>query len=122
EQAHVLNRDHRLIGEGREQLDLLVCERPNRSPAKPEDADWYSLSHEGDAKRRSKSDNFLRIGQLVVWIVCRVLDLHRSTFEQHATNQTFTARLQLVFLETPFAIETDHKSPLLGKTRPRRVE
>src|SRR5262249_25878791 len=29
EQAHVLNRDHRLVGEGRHQLDLLVGERPH---------------------------------------------------------------------------------------------
>ena len=28
EQPHVLDRDHRLVGEGRDQLDLLVGERP----------------------------------------------------------------------------------------------
>ena len=33
EQPHVLYRDHRLVGEGLEQLYLLVCERPHlRSP------------------------------------------------------------------------------------------
>ena len=30
-QPHVLNRDHRLIGEGRDELDLLVRERPHRT-------------------------------------------------------------------------------------------
>ena len=30
EQPHVLDRDHRLVGEGRDQLDLLVGERPHR--------------------------------------------------------------------------------------------
>jgi hypothetical protein len=29
EQAHVLDRDHRLVGEGLSQLDLLVSEGPN---------------------------------------------------------------------------------------------
>ena len=29
EQPHVLDRDHRLVGEGRDQLDLLVGERPH---------------------------------------------------------------------------------------------
>ena len=28
EQPHVLDRDHRLVGEGRDELDLLVGERP----------------------------------------------------------------------------------------------
>ena len=31
EQAHVLDRDHRLVGEGGDQLDLLVGERPDLS-------------------------------------------------------------------------------------------
>ena len=30
EQPHVLDRDHRLVGEGRDQFDLLVGERPHR--------------------------------------------------------------------------------------------
>ena len=29
EQPHVLDRDHRLVGEGRDQFDLLVGERPH---------------------------------------------------------------------------------------------
>ena len=29
EQPHVLDGDHRLVGEGFEQCDLLVCERPD---------------------------------------------------------------------------------------------
>ena len=31
EQPHVLDRDHRLVGEGRDQLDLLVGEWPHGS-------------------------------------------------------------------------------------------
>ena len=31
EQAHVLDGDHRLVGEGRDEFDLLVGERPHRS-------------------------------------------------------------------------------------------
>ena len=32
EQAHVLDRDHGLVGEGGDQLDLLVGERPDNIP------------------------------------------------------------------------------------------
>ena len=35
EQPHVLDRDHRLVGEGGGQLDLLVGERPHRSASRP---------------------------------------------------------------------------------------
>ena len=38
EQPHVLDRDHRLVGEGRDQLDLLVGERPHRAPHQGNDA------------------------------------------------------------------------------------
>ena len=34
EQPHVLDRDHRLVGEGRDQLDLLVGEWPHRLRSK----------------------------------------------------------------------------------------
>ena len=33
EQPHVLDRDHRLVGEGGDQLDLLIGERPHRPDA-----------------------------------------------------------------------------------------
>jgi hypothetical protein len=43
EQPHVLDRDHRLVGEGGGQLDLLVGERLNASPPNHDDADDVAL-------------------------------------------------------------------------------
>ena len=46
EQAHVLDRDDRLVGEGLQQLDLLVGERPDLQPAEDDDADRRLLPHQ----------------------------------------------------------------------------
>ena len=43
EQPHVLDGDHRLVGEGFEQLDLLVCERANFSSANHNHSDRQYL-------------------------------------------------------------------------------
>ena len=46
EQPHVLDRDHRLVGKGRDQLDLLVGERLHRAAHHHENADWNSLAQQ----------------------------------------------------------------------------
>src|SRR3954447_9787499 len=44
EQSHVLDRDYGLVGEGRNQFDLLVRERCNRPAAQVENADGMTLA------------------------------------------------------------------------------
>src|SRR6266567_4063541 len=44
EQANILDRDHRLVGEGRDQLDLLIGERGDYSPAQCQHADWIAFA------------------------------------------------------------------------------
>ena len=46
-QAHVLDRDHRLVGEVCDQLDLFVGEGLHLLPPKDDDADWRSFSQDG---------------------------------------------------------------------------
>ena len=55
EQPHVLDRDHRLVGEGRDQLDLLVGERPHRRAGQHHDADRSSLAHKRDPQHRTEA-------------------------------------------------------------------
>jgi hypothetical protein len=42
-QAHILDRDHRLVGKGGQQFDLLVGERPNASPHQYKYANRHAL-------------------------------------------------------------------------------
>ena len=50
EQPHVLDRDHRLVGEGGDQLDLLVAKRLHCTTRQQNHADWISFAQEGDAE------------------------------------------------------------------------
>src|SRR5262245_31340097 len=49
EQAHVLDRNHRLVGEGRSQLDLFLGERADGRALQYDHTDGGSLTHERDA-------------------------------------------------------------------------
>ena len=85
EQPHVLDRDHRLVGERGEQLDLLVGEWPHRRNATAQHANRSSFAQQGDAEHRSDSPptsvhlhSVFRIGK-------HIKDMHRSAFEQRST-------------------------------------
>jgi hypothetical protein len=44
EQPHILDCDCRLVGEGRNQVDLLIGERPHLGPRQCENANWDPLA------------------------------------------------------------------------------
>ena len=50
EQPHVLDRDHRLVGEGGDQLDLLISERLNVEPRRHQDADELPVAQQRHAQ------------------------------------------------------------------------
>ena len=58
EQPHVLDRDHRLVGEGGDQLDLLVGERFHRASRQCNDADRRSFPQQRDAEDGAIAGNF----------------------------------------------------------------
>src|SRR5215472_8924089 len=51
-QSHVLDCNRRLIGEGRDQFDLLVREWPYFRARQNQDADWHAFPQHGDAQDR----------------------------------------------------------------------
>ncbi len=55
EQTRVLDGDHRLVGEGRDQIDLLVGERFHDGAEQEEDADGGSLPQQRHAQSRAKA-------------------------------------------------------------------
>ena len=61
EQPHVLDRDHRLIGEGGDQLDLLVRERPYGASYERDDADRISFTQQGNSKDGPKTKRLLHV-------------------------------------------------------------
>src|SRR5271166_2282337 len=51
-EACILDRNHRLIGKGRNQFDLLIVERPHRPTDEYNDPDWYLMAQERNGKDR----------------------------------------------------------------------
>ena len=47
EEPHILDGDHRLVGEGLEQLDVMIGECSGLRPRDTNDADGFSLTHQG---------------------------------------------------------------------------
>src|SRR5215831_18316569 len=85
EQAHVLNRDHRLVGEGGDEIDFSLREWIDYDAGQDEHADRSSLAQQRNAERgtmTAASLNFVpgkfRIGQ-------DVRDVNRPAFERGST-------------------------------------
>src|SRR5262245_1315176 len=55
EQPHVLNGDHRLIGEGFEQLDLSLCERTDFCPANLNRTDCETITQQRRCQHSAKA-------------------------------------------------------------------
>src|SRR5262249_48801033 len=59
EQPDILNCDHRLVGEGRDKIDLLLGEWVNHSSRQEYDTDWIFLSQKRNTKDGAKAPTFL---------------------------------------------------------------
>ena len=81
EQPHVLDRDRRLVGERRDQLDLLVGERPHLRTGQDQDADRDALAQHRNAENRAVIAQFLRLAQGVFRISLYVGDMNYSAFK-----------------------------------------
>ena len=55
EQPHVLNRDHRLVGEGGGELDLLIGERARLESRQYNHADRHAFPQQWDAEHRDSA-------------------------------------------------------------------
>src|SRR5262249_1322914 len=56
EQSHVLDRDHRLVGEGGDQLDLLVGKRPHLGATNHENANGLVLPQQGSGENGPEAE------------------------------------------------------------------
>ena len=59
EQTHVLDRDHRLIGKGCHQLDVLVVEWAHNGSAQQDHTDRAALAQKRYAEMRAKATQLL---------------------------------------------------------------
>ena len=81
EQPHVLDRDHGLVGEGLDQLDLLLGEHPHVLAGQGEDADGNAFAHQRNAQHRSITAELLRFRPGVFRILQHVGNVYRLRFQ-----------------------------------------
>ena len=93
EQPHVLDRDHRLVGEGRDQLDLLVGERPHLGARQRENADRHAFAQHRNAEHGAKTAQLLRFGERVFRVGQHIGNMDDSAFEQGASGDVAATRL-----------------------------
>jgi hypothetical protein len=92
EEAHVLDRDGGLIGEGCQQLDLLVGECPHFLAPHDDDADDRVAADHRRAEHGAVAAETLRLGLPVVGIGERIQDLHGLPLEHDAPDQVAAFR------------------------------
>ena len=86
EQAHVLDRDHRLVGEGLDQLDLLVGERPHGFTLQNDHPDGDSFAQQGDSQHRVNTANFCCAGHFEIRVCQDVGNVNDSTLRYRTAN------------------------------------
>jgi hypothetical protein len=94
EQSHVLDGDHRLIGEGRNQLNLLGSEWTHGTTRESNHSNRGSVAEQRYAKHGTVTAEFLRFGQLVLGISLRIEDLHSRAFKQSSTGHALPPRFK----------------------------
>src|SRR4030095_10680477 len=66
EKPDILNRDHRLVGDGSSQLDFAFRKWPECLPQHDQDTDRNALPHERDANHRTISATLEHLMQLKI--------------------------------------------------------
>src|SRR5215475_3067136 len=88
----ILDGDDRLIGKGRNQLDVLVRKRSNLEARKEDNANRYASAQERYTQHRPIVPDAYDFVQLVFGIVLNIADLERSPIQQNSTNYRSSAR------------------------------
>src|SRR5262245_9483154 len=85
EQTHVLDRDHRLVGEGGDKVNLLLGEWPHRLALQDNDPDWISFPQQWQPQHRASAADLRSFLQGVFRIGQNIGDLDDASFLQDTT-------------------------------------
>src|SRR6516162_7292705 len=123
EQPHVLDRDHRLVGERLQQLHLFVRKWPHRAARQREYPDRCLFTQQGRADHGAIAAEFLCQAQLVFRIGLRIKNLNSRTLKQSSTGHAAAPRLEWYALQLilqlggPAEVGLRLKEPLIVRTR-----
>ncbi len=87
EQPHVLDRNHRLVGEGGDQLDLAVGECLDFALPQRDDAAQSAFAQQRHRQHGAHLGNLLDVRDLVVRVGADVENLHRAQLHEDAAGR-----------------------------------
>src|SRR5262249_38466451 len=90
EEAHVFYREHRLVGERLNQLDLFVGERPHRGSLQDDDADRSAFAEERNPKRRTHIE--LPVKHTVIRIGPNIWDMNDLAVKKGSSRHRASTR------------------------------
>ena len=99
EQSNILDRNHRLVCEGGDEIDLLLAERLHALTGENENADRFIFPQQRHAKRSALTGQRYRFAHRVFGIGSDVGDLHRVAFERHAAGNRASVHGNRVLLQ-----------------------
>src|SRR5262245_25134778 len=80
EQPHILDSDYGLVGEGRDQLNLLICERPDRLSPDHDHSNGDTFPEHGSSKYGPEPTDFLSLGPLIIGVRQNIVNMNRPSF------------------------------------------
>src|SRR5215475_14100647 len=80
EQASILNRDHRLVGEGGDQLDLFVRKRIGLVAVKAKNTEKLLLAQKRNAENGAEPSHFLPVDVGIFRVLEDIGNVNRSPF------------------------------------------
>jgi hypothetical protein len=90
EQPHVLDRDHRLVGVGGHQRDLLVRERSRFAGAShSQNTDWNPLAQHRHGENAAKTGCVRDVQPLILRIGHYIWDMNRAPFDDRPPSRGF---------------------------------
>ena len=92
EQAHVLDRDDGLVGEGGDQLDLLLRERAHDIARQDDHANHRIAAQERHTEHSPTAHLRFRLGPGVLGVFEHVGDMHHFAFDRGTAGYRFLAR------------------------------
>src|SRR5262249_38218930 len=90
--THVIDGDHRLVGEGSGQLDLFVGEWQRGAALKHHNPDRTAFTEKWNAEHGAYTANYCRLLHLKFWICQDIGSMHGPAFEHNAAGDRATAR------------------------------
>ncbi|MBA7467261.1 hypothetical protein ES707_02475 [subsurface metagenome] len=107
EQADVLDGDHRLVGEGRDQLDLPFRVWLDDLAAEEQHADRLAAAHHRNAEQGTVAGDLLHVGIAIFRVGQCVCNLDGPPRQQRAADDALSSGLQAVNIDHPDPVDRE---------------